>query len=128
MDSPDEPRVHTEKAKNWQRDRARGIARKSDNEKQIDYSAIIFPDCPGLCNAARVVAGSMADRHEEFFDQIIATQELLEMLGIIAVMENGGDGRKVRIQRGPVSEPTVIPPGYHEDDIGQAAKKTKKRS
>ena len=120
----EEAPVRSEKAKEWQRDRARRVKR-SENERPQDYSAIVFPDCPGLCHAARVVAGRMVATTPDLLEAIDATRDVLDMLGIIEVMNNGGDGRKVKVQRGPVRLPgdEDIPPdwtgpvmGYGDDD------------
>lgn len=110
-----------ERRKAWEIKRARG--QRSDDQRPTEYAPIVFPECPGLCQAARVVAGRMAAAEPDFIDSIIATSELLQMLGIIDVMENGGDGRKVRVQRGPVKldndadEPAPL--GYADDDLGR---------
>lgn len=117
-----------QRRKEWEVKRARGH-RSDGSERPADYTPIVFPDCPGLCQAARVVAGRMAAAEPDLLDAIIATDELLRMLGIIDVMNNGGDGRQVKVQRGPVKlhsdgdEPAPL--GYAEEDLGRPIAKPK---
>lgn len=117
-----------EKRKAWEVRRAQG--QRSEDQRPQDFAPIVFPECPGLCNAARVVAGRMAETEPDLYGAIIATDELLQMLGIIDVMNHGGDGRKVKVQRGPVKLDAdgdiPAPLGYDEDDTGRPiAKPTK---
>jgi hypothetical protein len=85
---------------NWEIDRARNERRKpaSDTSMVDDFAPIIFPDTAGLRHAALVVAGHMADRP----DAVAATRTILEALAIPQIMRDGGDGRVLRIQNGPV--------------------------
>lgn len=110
-----------ERRKEWEIRRARGA--RTDDQRPTDYTPIVFPECPGLCHAARVVAGRMAESEPDLLDSIMATDELLRMLGIIDVMNDGGDGRKVRVQRGPVKldmdSEDVAPLGYDANDVGR---------
>lgn len=109
----------------WEQKRARG--QRSDNEKPISYEPIVFPECPGLCHAARVVAGRMAAAEPDLLDAIDATREVLEALGIISIMENGGDGRALKIQRRSLDDTEPRPLGYDEQDVGRSIRKTRKK-
>lgn len=106
----------------WEIRRARG--QRSDDQRPQDYSPIVFPECPGLCRAAYVVAGRMAAAEPDLLDAIEATREILNMLGVIDIMQNGGDGRHLTARRREAVDPEDLPPlGFAEDDIGRPGEK-----
>lgn len=109
-----------ERRKQWEIRRARG--QRSEDQRPQDYAPIVFPECPGLCHAALVIAGRMADVEADLFDAIVATDEILQALGVIEIMRNGGDGRHAKVQRGPVfkdDEMDLRPLGYGDEDLGR---------
>lgn len=104
----------------WERDRARNSRRRRvqpDSGFESDFIQIVFPDAAGLRHAALVVAGAMADRK----DAVEATRLLLDILGIPQIMREGGDGRPVKEQHGPVRFGTPGGPAFSveiEDNRG----------
>lgn len=116
--------AHLERRKEWEVRRARG-QRSSEDQRPLDYSPIVFPECPGLCHASYVVAGRMAATRPDFDSAVAATRDVLEHLGLIEIMTNGGDGRKLKIQRGPVADDEPAPLGYADDDLGRPISKPK---
>lgn len=94
----DPPRLA--KRMEWERFRAGHIRRgpSGDSSFEGDFTKIVFPDADGLRHAARVIAGIMAGRP----DEIEATREILEILAIPKLLAEGGDGRPIKEQIGPV--------------------------
>lgn len=107
----------------WQKDRIRRRRNEVTNETKLDYSAIQFPD-PAGCRHAALVVCALAKDYED-------AKLLLEALALPTILrEGGGDGRVLRVQRGPVrlGEDAPKPVGYNPDDWGQPAKKKGKPS
>ncbi len=119
VEDPDNPRVYTEAAKEWQRARVRARRKDVTNETKLDYSPIIWPSPEGVRHAALVICG-------RFHDEPAVAREILEALAIPTVLrDGGGDGRVLRVQRGPVrlGEPDVPAIGYDPEDFGRPAPK-----
>lgn len=107
----------------WEIKRARGV--RSENERPIDYSPIVFPDQAGLRHAAAVVISRHLDRPNGKAEAI----EVVQALGIGEIYRNGGDGRHAKIQRGPVfkaDELDLRPLGYDDEDTGRPDAKERK--
>lgn len=79
----------------WEIRRARKL---SDSIGDKDFALIVFPSYEGLMHAAMVVAGRLA----HLPDAVDATREVLEALAIPQILQEGGDGRIRKIQRGKV--------------------------
>lgn len=97
----------------WERERALG--RRSDNERPIDFAAIVFPDYEGMRRAALRVCADAKDAED--------AKVLLDALGIIDIMLNGGDGRKLKVQRGPVFREEDTPARYTDADDAKPKKR-----
>lgn len=85
--------------KEWEIRRA-GTERRAPADPMAtkDYSPIVFPGAEGMRHAALVVAGRFVGRP----DAVEATRTVLEMLAIPQILREGGDGRTVPVQKGPV--------------------------
>lgn len=85
--------------KEWEIRRA-GTERRAPADPMAtkDYSPIVFPDAAGMRHAALVVAGRFVGRP----DAVEGTRTVLDMLAIPQIMREGGDGRTVPVQKGPV--------------------------
>lgn len=89
----------------WEKDRAAHPRRRknqTDSGFESDFARIQFPDAQGLRHAALVVAGAMLDSELSRYDAVRETRLILDILGIPQIMADGGDGRPVKIQHGPV--------------------------
>ncbi len=114
VEDPDNPRVFSEAAKAWQRQRVQNRRNDITNETKLSYEAIRFPDPAGCRHAALVVCGLAKDAAD--------AKLILEALALPTIIrDGGGDGRQLRVQKGPVRLGEVELPaiGYAEDDYGR---------
>lgn len=109
-----------ERRKKWERERAQG--RKSDNDRPVSYEPIIFPDAAGLRHAAMVICGAHVNRKNGTAE----AREVAWALGIPQIMAEGGDGRKIRVQRTPLDDSAPKPIGYGEENGRAAVRKSRK--
>lgn len=112
-----------ERRKAWEIRRAQTRrTEKSADNTPVTYEPILFPDYDGLRHAALVIAGAHVDRP----NGIAEAREVAWALGIPQIMEFGGDGRKVRVQKTPLDESDPKPLGYSDDDEGRPTRKPRK--
>lgn len=107
----------------WQKARIRGRRNEITNETKLDYAPIVFPPPDRVRHAALVVCSLARDVED--------ARMLLEALALPTILrEGGGDGRVLRVQKGPVrlgdAEPKTI--GYGDDDYGRPVPKRKKNN
>ncbi len=125
VEDPDNPRTYSESAKEWMRKKAATPRqREITNETKLDYSAIVWPPLDKVRHAALIVCASAKD--------VADAKLLLEALAIPTVLrEGGGDGRVLRVQKGPVriGDPEDLPPiGYGDDDYGRPVERKPKKT
>ncbi len=124
VEDPDNPRVYSESAKEWMRKKAAAPRqREISNETRLDYSQIVFPPLDRCRHAALVVCAAAKDAAD--------AKILLDALALPTILrEGGGDGRVLRVQKGPVriGDPEDLPPvGYGGgDEVGRPERKPKK--
>lgn len=117
-------RVWSEAAKEWQVKRIKQRRNDVTVDTRMSYEPIVFPDAAGCRHAALVICAQARDAAD--------AKVILEALALPTIMREGGDGRAVKVQRGPVTgaiaaKPDPKPLGYNPEDYGQVAERKKRK-